>query len=196
MLSLSAVVLVLVVLTAWNSLALLGLYKRLLAVERRLVLKDAVQFPMHLGDPVPSPLAVSTRAEQTELHLDRGEWLVSVLSSGCSACGRALEAANAFSGRVPSLQAVAFLPSRDLDDPAPQPTWLHEEGRNQDGLYFLAEREWSWWKTSATPTLVLIRHGRILDATVGATTEEAIDEFYHAALPDSLLVPTDDRGPN
>lgn len=175
---------VLVVITAWNSMAIIALYKR--GMQGQDGRKSSVETFLGVGDAVPPSMSGSTiSGEHRRARVGEGTWLIVVASSACSACHRALQATYAAAADLP-VTVMPVLSSSDRPDDLTtgQAGWMRSAAPTLLGeLVFLQGNQWKVFGADGTPTALLINAGIVVDIGVGLATEDLVRDFLERSIP-------------
>jgi hypothetical protein len=173
----TAVFAVLAAVVAWQGLAIIGLARRLLEIERRQQGFRQNVLAYQAGDPVPrTVVGETTLGTPTSLALDRGSWLLIFATEGCSACGRATQAAIELIDQRDDLALAVMMPSARVggkEQASPGDHEVHESWvsklteREAESLLMLPETDWIDWGAQGTPTAAIVQNGRLTAVDVG-----------------------------
>ncbi len=163
---LEALVLLMAVLVAWLGLAIIGLARRVIALESRIDGGPLQPLAFEPGDRVPAKISGSGEEGvlPPSLDLRNGEWLLLFATSGCSACGRAAQAVTRLVRTRKELSVAILVPDTSI---TPSHAAAIGASQEDDGwlkrltqeeiskLIVVPLNEWSVWEPRGVPTVCL-----------------------------------------
>lgn len=200
----SGLILLLGLVVAWLGLAVIGLARRVVLLEGRIQGETLTPLSFEPGDPVPKTvLGERINGESMRVDLHSGVWLLIFATEGCSPCHRAVvAAAEVLEGLRYALNLKILMPVQassyaQLSNAAALSAGLQAENSSAEhsvswisqltpevaqSVIMVQMNVWLDWGPQATPTMTIVRDGRILAIDTGLTTPELVNSFLNSTV--------------